>query len=119
MSKKCSYNIADLTMLLTAIQGVVLLTLFALLIMSNISAESNRQSNLQTYKALQYKSQVEETRDEFGLLNKEYLDEIQHWNEEIARHKTLSANPFVSWFYPTKVYEGMDIIEIFDISGGK
>lgn len=74
-----------------------------------------RESNKQRYNALIYKAQTESIRDEFGIVNKEYVDEIQEWNEELVKYKAYSENPWISIFYPAEVYEGLETINLEEI----
>lgn len=64
----------------------------------------------QTYKGLQYKLTSEKCRDKFGLLNKEIVDEIQEWNEELALNKAYEHNFWIGIFVPN-VYDEFEFIE--------
>lgn len=64
----------------------------------------------QTYKGLQYKLTSEKCRDQFGLLNKEIVDEIQEWNEELALNKAYQHNFWIGVFVPN-VYDEFEFIE--------
>ena len=68
------------------------------------------QTNIETYKALTYKVQSGACRDQFGLLSKDVLDEIQNWNEEITHYKVMENNFWVGIFYPD-VYGDLGTID--------
>ena len=68
------------------------------------------QTNIETYKALTYKAESGVCRDQFGLLSKDVLDEIQNWNEEITHYKTMEDNFWLGIFYPD-VYGDLGTID--------
>ena len=68
------------------------------------------QTNIETYKALTYKAESGACRDQFGLLSKDVLDEIQNWNEEVTHYKTMEDNFWLGIFYPD-VYGDLGTID--------
>lgn len=62
-----------------------------------------------TYAGIKYKITSEACRDDFGLLNKEVVDEIQDWNEYIKLNQTLQDNFWIGIFYPN-VYDQFETI---------
>lgn len=52
------------------------------------------------YETLCYKMESENIRDEFGLLNKEIIDDIQGWNEDIVFKQKIQDNFWVGIYYP-------------------
>lgn len=77
----------------------------------NVSADAERAFKEQQYQALVYKAQTESIRDEFGIVNKEYVDEIQTWNQELAKDQAYSHNFWVGVFYPKKIYDGLEFVD--------
>lgn len=64
----------------------------------------------QKYNALVYKLESEKARDDFGLLNKEIVDEVQDFNEKKARSKAITNAPIIGFaFYDC--YENVEFIE--------
>jgi len=100
---------------LAVIFGVTSLIAAVCVVDIQISAHGLREGNEQRYNALVYKAQTESIRDEFGIVNKEYVDEIQEWNEELVKYKAYSENPWISIFYPAEVYEGLETINLEEI----
>ena len=49
-------------------------------------------------------------RDEFGLLNKEVIDEIQSWNESIIYNQKMQNDFWVGVFCPN-VYDQFETID--------
>lgn len=80
-----------------------------------ISVDGDKAMWEQRYKALIYKSQTESIRDEFGIVNKEYIDEIQKWNEDLAKRQSYSHNIWISIFYPKRKYDGLEFIDLENI----
>lgn len=92
--------------------GVILLLMIGFAIVINVTADGKYQQYKQRYEALLFKAQEESLRDEFGLLNKEFVDEVQLWNEDIAKYKTYSNNIWIGIFYPRHCIKGMDVIDL-------
>ena len=97
------------------VAGLTMATMLIMIIISNVSASGTKAKLEQTYNALIYKSQTESIRDEFGIVNKEYIDEVQSWNEEISKCKTYSNNFWIGIFYPKKVYQDLKLIDLEEI----
>lgn len=99
----------------TVISGIVAIIMFICIVNAQISADGCKAKYEQTYSALIYKSQTESIRDEFGIVNKEYIDEVQEWNEGLSKHKTYSNNFWIGIFYPKKVYQDLELIDLKEI----
>lgn len=82
--------------------------LILLLTQTNITA--TRQANAEKYKALTYKLESEACRDQFGLLNKEIIDEVQRWNVKVTYYKAMEDNFWVGIYYPD-VYGDLGAID--------
>lgn len=96
---------------LAAISGLVLIGMLIIIIPAQISADGERATNEQRYLALVYKAQTESIRDEFGIVNKEYIDEVQAWNESLAKYQSYSHNFWIGIFYPEEIYDGLEFID--------
>lgn len=92
------------------ISGFVLLFMFIALICEYTTANAYLQQNKERYNALTYKVESEECKDEFGLLNKEIVDEIQDWNEDVVYRKEMQNNFWVGIFYPD-IYDEFKTID--------
>lgn len=97
------------------ISGIVIICMLIGIIVSQVSADGIRASNEQTYNALIYKAQKEAIRDEFGIVNKEYIDEVQAWNEYLAKYQSYSHNFWIGIFYPKRAYDGFEFIDLESI----
>lgn len=90
--------------------------LILLLTQTNITA--TRQANAEKYKALTYKPESDACRDQFGLLNKEIIDEVQRWNVKVAYYKAMEDNFWVGIYYPD-VYGDLGTIDYETYEGGQ
>lgn len=97
------------------VSGFIAAIMLCIVLGAQIHADVSRASNEQRYNALMYKAQSESIRDEFGIINKEYIDEIQEWNEDLAGHQHRSDNFWIGVFYPKRAYEGLEIIDLKNI----
>lgn len=97
------------------ISGIVAVIMLIYIITSQVSAEGERAKNEQRYNALIYKSQTESIRDEFGIVNKKYIDEVQAWNENLAKYQSYSHNLWIGIFYPKRQFDGLEFIDLENI----
>lgn len=100
---------------IAVISGIVILFMVFAIIVNQVSADGFRAKNEQRYNALMYKAQTESIRDEFGIVNKEYIDEVQSWNEDVAKYQTYSNSFWIGIFYPHRAYDGFETINLEDI----
>lgn len=75
-----------------------------------ITADAVKATNTERYEALIYKIESGVCCDDFGLLNKEVIDDIQAWNEDLARNKTLEQDQWIGAFHPN-IYSDFNFIE--------
>ena len=68
------------------------------------------EQSKETFDAITYKVESGACRDEFGLLNKEVIDEIQSWNESIIYNQKMQNDFWVGVFYPN-VYDQFETID--------
>lgn len=68
----------------------------------------------ETYKSLVYKSETEACRDEFGIVNKDYIDEVQRWNEDLSFNKGVQRDFWIGVFVPN-IYDEFQFIDLNSI----
>ena len=98
--------------------GIVLfiVSLFVLLLSGAFSIEANvnidaKEAQLEArYESLMYKMESTTCRDEFGFLNKEIIDEVSQWNEDIAYGKSAQRDLWAGPFVPN-IYDQFDFIK--------
>ncbi len=98
--------------IIAVISGIVIVCMLISIIITQTQADGLRASNEQRYNALVYKSQTEAIRDEFGIVNKPYIDEVQAWNEDLAKYQSYSHNFWIGIFYPKRAFDGFEFIDL-------
>ena len=97
-------------MVISFISVVWFLVAGLILLLTKTNVTATRQANAEKYKALTYKLESEACRDQFGLLNKEIIDEVQRWNVKVTYYKTMEDNFWVGIYYPD-VYDDLGTID--------
>ena len=95
---------------ISIVSGIIAGLMLFDIISANALATGTHAKNEQRYEALLYKAQTESIRDD-----KEYIDEVQDWNEYIAEYKANSESSWFSIFYPKETIEGFEIINLEEI----
>ena len=112
---KFLYNYDSLTSVIgwvvAIIAAIFLFIMFITIIDEHAVADAKKLQLQETYKALEFKAQSENARDEFGLLNKEIVDEIQEWNEYIVYKKAMQNHFWYGVLYPD-IYDEVDVISL-------
>ena len=91
--------------------GVIALTVMLIILpINHIGTKASIAGDQERYEALMYKVESGACRDEFGLLNKEVLDEVQDWNEYVVRRKNLQRDFWIGVFYPN-IYDQFETID--------
>lgn len=96
-------NLGSVMML---INGIIVFIIVFGLSCTYASAGANAERLKEEYKAILYKA----NSDDFGLSNKEVVDEIQEWNMTLVHYQEMRKNIWIRIFYPD-VYGEMDTIE--------
>lgn len=96
-------NLGSVMML---INGIIVFIIVFGLSCTYASAGANAERLKEEYKAILYKA----NSDDFGLSNKEVVDEIQEWNMTLVYYQETRKNIWIRIFYPD-VYGEMDTIE--------
>ena len=97
------------------ISSILAILMFISVVIAQISADGCKAKYEQAYSALIYKSQTESIRDEFGIVNKEYIDEVQAWNAWLSKCKAYSNDFWIGIFYPKKIYQDLELINLEEI----
>lgn len=83
-----------------ALAGLLLMLISVYSVTSYIFASATKAEMRQEYKALVYKVNTESARDEFGVRNKDIIDEVQEWNTNLAFEKNAQRDFWVGIFVP-------------------
>lgn len=116
LSDNCSFfyswdlfAIADIyiSIIVIAIMGIIIAT-------THVTANGEKLANEQRYDSLIYKAGTESIRDEFGIANKEYIDEVQAWNEDVIKYKEWQRDFWIGIFIPN-IYDDFETIDLENI----
>lgn len=77
---------------------------------NHIGTDAELEQRKAQYDALTYKLESEFVRDDLGLLNKETIDEVQEWNEDLAYLKIMQRDFWMGIFYPN-IYDDLELID--------
>ena len=97
-------------MLTTLLSGIVVVIMILVLACNHVEMNAKVDSFHERYDALEYKISSEEYRDEFGLINKSVIDEVQHWNEDLAYYKRIQNDFWIGIFYPN-IFDQFETID--------
>lgn len=92
------------------ISGLAVIMSLFLIIGEYTTMDSYLEKNREQYKAITYKIESDACRDEFGLLNKEIIDEIQEWNKDVRFYQNIQDNFWLGIYYPN-VFDEFKTIE--------
>lgn len=90
--------------------GIIMAVMVIILAYNYTGVNAQVEKSKERYNAITYKVESGACRDEFGLLNKEVIDEIQDWNESITYNKNIQEDFWVGIFIPN-VYDQFEIID--------
>ena len=94
----------------TFISGFIMVIMLIVLSCMYIGIDARVEQSKETYQAITYKVESGACRDEFGLLNKEVIDEIQSWNESVIYNQKMQNDFWIGIFYPD-VYDQFETID--------
>ena len=94
----------------TFISGFIMIIMITILCCMYIGIDARVEQSKETFDAITYKMESGACRDEFGLLNKEVIDEIQSWNESIIYNQKMQNDFWVGVFYPN-IYDQFETID--------
>ena len=97
---KHDYDIKAVGGWITGISTAVLVIMLFVLCSYHINVDAYVEKNKEIYEGITYKVTSDACRDEFGLLNKEVIDEIQEWNKDVRFYIAAQRDFWVGIFYP-------------------
>lgn len=92
------------------VSGIIMVIMIFVFACNYIGVNAQVEKNKEQYNAITYKVESDACRDEFGLLNKEVIDEIQDWNEDVIYYKNIQKDFWVGIFIPN-VYDQFETID--------
>lgn len=97
--------------------GVILIICLLVLMVNYVCCDYQEMILITEYEVLCYKASSINIRDEFGLLNKEYIDEIQKWNMKVKEGKYWQNHFWWGVFNPD-IYNNVDVIDLWSVEMG-
>lgn len=104
--------------IISIIFGVAVIISIVILVGQYVTIDAYLEENKETYNAITYKVESDACRDEFGLLNKEVIDEIQEWNKNVVFYKSIQKNFWVGIYYPN-VFDEFEKIDYEKYKNGQ
>lgn len=95
---------------ISVLSGIAVIIMAIILCCSYINVDAKVAENKERYTALEYKVTSGACRDEFGLLSKEVIDEVQDWNEDLIYYRSMQDNFWIGIFYPD-VFDQFETID--------
>ena len=100
----------DFGIIISALSGLAVIVSLFLIIVEHASINSSLEKAREQYKAITYKIESNACRDEFGLLNKEIIDEVQEWNKDVKYYQNIQDNFWLGIYYPN-VFDEFETID--------
>ena len=116
LSDNCSffYNWDTVAVADICISIITIVTMGIIIVATHVTANGEKLANEQRYDSLIYKAETESIRDEFGIANKEYIDEVQAWNEDVIKYKEWQRDFWIGIFIPN-IYDDFETIDLESI----
>ena len=102
--------LGDFGYIISILSGLAVIISLFLIIGEYTTMDSYLEKSREQYKAITYKIESDACRDEFGLLNKEVIDEIQEWNKDVRFNQNIQDNFWLGIYYPN-VFDEFETIE--------
>lgn len=96
--------------------GIVLVVMLIFVICANVGIDAQIESNKQRYDSLMYQAENNMYDNDNDLGKKELVNQIQDWNEDLARGKVLQDDFWVGIFY-ADIYDEFDFIPMTVLDG--
>lgn len=108
----CDHSEATIAMgaTIAIVSATIVFTTLGIMFKNYINANVEAAQLHERYNAIVYKIESDSCRDEFGLLNKEIIDEIQKWNENITYYQAKKDNFWIGIVYPD-IYDQFQTID--------
>ena len=90
--------------------GTLLIMMVLFLVVKHTGVNAMVEQKKEVYNAIEYKVTSNSCRDEFGLLSKEVIDEVQEWNSGIKYGQSIQDDFWWGIFYPN-VYDQFEVID--------
>ena len=110
--------IGVISMVASVISGIAVLFMLIAIFITNVSAKPEIEANKQRYDSLVYQAENNLYENDNDLGKKELVNQIQEWNEDLARGKALQDDFWFGIFY-ADIYDEFDFIPMTIFDGVK
>ena len=110
--------VSMLSTIISAIAGVAFVIMLIVVIVNNVGVEASIEANKQRYESLIYQAENNLYENDNDLGKKELVNQIQEWNEDLARGKALQNDFWVGIFY-ADIYDEFNFIPMTVLDGAK
>ena len=110
-------NLEDIGGWIVFVSAIVLVIMIIILCCQHIGIDARVEKNLEIYNAIEYKVTSGACRDEFGLLSKEVIDEVQNWNKDVKYYQAVQDDFWIGIFYPN-VFDQFETIDYMSYNTG-
>ena len=94
---------------LTFVSGIAAAIMLIVIIVNNVGVEAKIEASQQRYDSLVYQAENNLYENDNDLGKKDLANQIQEWNEDLARGKTLQNDFWVGIFIPD-IYDEFEFI---------
>ena len=105
-----------LSAVIAFVAGIAAAIMLVVIIVNNVVVEASIESNKQRYDSLVYQAENNMYDNDNDLGKKELVNQIQEWNEDLARGKALQDDFWVGIFY-ADIYDEFDFIPMTVLDG--
>ena len=108
--------VSMLSTIISVLAGIALVVMLIVVIVNNVGIEASIESSKQRYESLIYQAENNLYENDNDLGKKELVNQIQEWNEDLARGKALQDDFWVGIFY-ADIYDEFDFIPMTVVDG--
>ena len=110
--------VSMLSTIISVIAGIAFVIMLIVVIANNVGIEASIEANKQRYESLVYQAENNLYENDNDLGKKDLVNQIQEWNEDLARGKILQDDFWVGIFY-ADIYDEFDFIPMTVLDGAK
>ena len=97
------------SMAASCISGIAVLFMMIAIVICHVGIEAEIEANKQRYDALVYQAETRRYENDNDVGKKDLANQIQEWNEDLARGKALQNDFWVGIFIPD-IYDEFEFI---------
>ena len=108
--------VSMLSTIISVIAGIAFVVMLIVVIANNVGVEASIEANKQRYESLIYQAENNLYENDNDLGKKELVNQIQEWNEDLAKGKALQDDFWVGIFY-ADIYDEFNFIPMTVLDG--